>query len=96
MIEFTVSDTGIGIPENKQDEIFLSFVQASPSTTREFGGTGLGLTISKHLVELQGGTITVQSSLGKGTTFIFSIPYHNAVDEKISLPPLQEASQLRD
>ncbi|MEI6048915.1 MAG: ATP-binding protein, partial [Bacteroidota bacterium] len=72
-LEFTISDTGIGIPKDKHSMIFDSFTQASPDTTRKFGGTGLGLTICKKLIELQGGTITIESEQGKGSTFRFVI-----------------------
>jgi signal transduction histidine kinase/ligand-binding sensor domain-containing protein/CheY-like chemotaxis protein len=74
-IEFSVSDTGIGIPEDRLESIFESFSQASSDTTRKFGGTGLGLTISKHLVELHGGKISVTSQPGNGTVFTFVIPF---------------------
>lgn len=73
-MEFAVSDTGIGIPREKHRLIFDSFTQASPDTTRYFGGTGLGLAICKKLIELQGGTITVESEPGVGSTFRFAIP----------------------
>ncbi|MBS1658842.1 MAG: response regulator [Bacteroidetes bacterium] len=79
-VQFSVSDTGIGIPQDKLQDVFKSFVQASSSTTRQYGGTGLGLSISKQLVELQGGNISVQSMPGEGTTFTFEIPYHAAVE----------------
>jgi PAS domain S-box-containing protein len=72
-MEFSVSDTGIGIPRDKHSDIFDSFTQAEPDTTRHFGGTGLGLAISKKLTELQGGTISVESEPGKGSTFRFVI-----------------------
>lgn len=73
--EFTVSDTGIGIAKEKLDSIFEGFTQASDDTSRKFGGTGLGLTICKDLIQLQGGNIWVQSFLGKGSQFIFSLTY---------------------
>ena len=72
-MEFTVTDTGIGIPKNRHSLIFDRFAQASPDTTRRFGGTGLGLAICKKLIELQGGTITVESEPKKGSTFRFVI-----------------------
>lgn len=75
MLEFTVEDTGIGIPADKLQAIFESFTQASNDTTRKYGGTGLGLTISKSLVELQGGTIAVRSQPQAGSTFTFSLPF---------------------
>lgn len=76
MIQFSVIDTGIGISAENISKIFDSFSQASSDTTRKFGGTGLGLTISKQLVELQGGKITVKSEPGKGTSFIFTLPFN--------------------
>ncbi|HKK44408.1 MAG TPA: ATP-binding protein [Balneolaceae bacterium] len=72
---FTVTDTGIGISEEKQNEIFDSFTQERADTSRIFGGTGLGLTISKKLVELQGGKIYVESEKGKGSTFYVEMPF---------------------
>ncbi|HMD33005.1 MAG TPA: ATP-binding protein, partial [Candidatus Acidoferrales bacterium] len=74
MFRFTVEDTGIGIPEDKLDEIFERFAQADVSTTRRFGGTGLGLTISKQLVALMGGLIGVRSQVGEGSAFWFTLP----------------------
>lgn len=70
-VRFKVSDTGIGIPEERQGVIFESFTQADPSTTRKFGGSGLGLAIAKHMVEALGGTLKVQSTLGMGSSFWF-------------------------
>jgi PAS domain S-box-containing protein len=73
-IRFSVMDTGIGISDEQLPSIFESFSQATRGTTREYGGTGLGLTIAKALVELLGGTITVQSTVGEGSCFSFEIP----------------------
>ena len=77
-IEFAVSDTGIGIPENKIDKIFDNFQQASSGTSRLYGGTGLGLAIVKQLVEPQGGTIKVKSKIDMGSTFSFTLTFDKA------------------
>ncbi|MEI7801392.1 MAG: response regulator [Bacteroidota bacterium] len=74
-VEFSVTDTGIGMTPEQLDKIFESFSQASKETYRKFGGTGLGLTISKSLVELMGGKLAVKSKYGEGTTFYFSAPF---------------------
>ena len=74
-IEFSIADTGIGIPENKIGTIFENFQQATSKTTRLFGGTGLGLSIVKQLVEAQHGTLTVKSKVGEGSTFSFILSF---------------------
>jgi len=73
-LRFTVRDTGIGINPKKLDTIFQAFSQADSSTTRQYGGTGLGLTISKRLVEMMGGRLSVESELKRGSVFSFNVP----------------------
>src|SRR6202035_3501241 len=73
LLHFCVRDTGIGIPENKRERLFKSFSQVDSSTTRQFGGTGLGLAISKRLAELLGGRVWVESNIGRGSAFHFTI-----------------------
>ncbi|NDC40312.1 MAG: PAS domain S-box protein [Chitinophagia bacterium] len=82
-LEFIIADTGIGIPQNKINAIFESFTQAQSDTTRKYGGTGLGLTIAKQLIEQQGGEIKVNSKVGYGTTFTFS--FHFKLNKKTQL-----------
>lgn len=77
-VKFTVTDTGIGIPNEKLHNIFDSFTQASSDTSRKYGGTGLGLSISKKLVEMQGGSITVESNVGKGSAFTVHLTMEKA------------------
>ena len=74
MLAISISDTGIGIPRNKFDSIFQSFEQGDGSTAREYGGTGLGLSVTRSLVELHGGTISVESEVGEGSIFTFTLP----------------------
>ncbi len=81
-LEFSIADTGIGIPQDKLEHIFERFRQAENHTTRKYGGTGLGLSIAKQLVELQGGTMSVESEFKKGSVFTFCIPFKNSNDEK--------------
>ncbi len=75
VLSFRVEDTGIGISEDRIEHVFDAFTQADVSTTREFGGSGLGLTICRHLVERMGGAIGVESILGVGTAFTLTIPF---------------------
>jgi PAS domain S-box-containing protein len=90
-IQFRVSDTGIGIPKDKQELIFESYTQASTDTTRHYGGTGLGLAICKKLVELQGGHIEIESEPGTGSTFGFDLAF--GIPEKTDKVSRVEASE---
>jgi CheY-like chemotaxis protein len=96
LVRFTVSDSGPGIPASKQKKIFQAFVQGDDSSTRQYGGAGLGLTISDHLVRLMGGTLELVSRPGEGAVFSFAIPLPPAPSEppaageleaSISVPP---------
>src|SRR5207302_1017814 len=82
-----ISDTGIGIPKDQQESIFGAFSQVSGQSTRKFGGTGLGLTITKRLTEMMHGTITVQSEPGQGSTFRFVFP-------NVAITELAESSAM--
>jgi PAS domain S-box-containing protein len=82
LLKFSVTDTGAGIPADQQKAIFTRFQQVDSSTTRQYGGTGLGLTISQQLVELMGGSIDLQSVPGKGSTFTFTVSLRAAQNKQ--------------
>ncbi|MES2590563.1 MAG: response regulator [Bacteroidota bacterium] len=89
-LAFSVNDTGIGIPQNKLSLIFEGFTQASNQTTRKYGGTGLGLTIAKQLVELQGGTISVESEVDHGSTFTFVLEFKKNLSPETNKKQIEE------
>jgi CheY-like chemotaxis protein len=90
IIRFTVADTGIGIPAEKQESIFSPFTQADTSTTRQYGGTGLGLTISSRMVGMMGGKLWLESEVGRGTQFHFTVQLKvrdQAGEAEVLVPP---------
>jgi len=94
MMEIAISDTGIGIPNDKLESIFISFEQVDSSADRSFGGTGLGLTISKQLIELHGGNIRVSSELGKGSVFTFTLPVSK--EKAVTRYQIETVTRLKD
>ena len=95
-LRFDIRDTGIGIPSDKIDSIFQSFTQASSSTTRTHGGTGLGLTISKQLIELQNGKLAIESEEGKGSTFSFELEFDKVAQSEKSENELRIVGRSND
>jgi signal transduction histidine kinase/CheY-like chemotaxis protein len=93
-LRFAVADTSIGIARDKVEQVFSAFSQADQSTTRRFGGTGLGLTICKRLIEAMGGEIAVSSSPGAGSTFAFSIPIESTEARAAAAPASDAADAL--
>jgi PAS domain S-box-containing protein len=97
ILQFSVKDTGIGINDTKTETIFENFQQATSETSRIFGGTGLGLAIVKQLVEAQNGTISVASTLGKGTTFSFTLDFDKTNAEAVLEPEISEIdTEIKD
>jgi len=104
-LDFSIKDTGIGIPEDKLESIFERFEQVGKETTRKYGGTGLGLNISKNLVEMHGGMLKVKSKLGVGSEFYFTITYDKVNEEeqlkkdllskKNNLPDVENLENIR-
>jgi CheY-like chemotaxis protein len=95
MLQFAVRDTGVGIPPGRQESVFEAFTQVDGSTTRTYGGTGLGLTIASELVQLMGGRIWVASEENSGSTFHFTAAF-GVVDAGAAPAPLPDALDLRD
>ena len=104
MVQVTVEDTGVGIPESKHEAVFREFEQGDGSSIREFSGTGLGLTISRKLVELHGGKIWLESKEGIGSKFMFTIPHTDEVIDDSAVEditetvmrPLQTAQEVEE
>jgi hypothetical protein len=92
VLRFQVRDTGIGIPQDRLEGVFEAFEQADNSTTRQYGGTGLGLTISARLVEAMHGTIDLESTVGTGSTFRFTLQL--GIGSQGRRPPMPEEAPV--
>lgn len=95
VLVFHVQDTGIGIPEDKHESVFKKFTQADVSTARKYGGTGLGLAITKQLAQAMGGAISLQSKIGKGTTFTVELPIEIPANQEIFENKVEAANATR-
>jgi CheY-like chemotaxis protein len=96
LMEFSVKDTGIGIPQDKLEHIFERFRQAESHTARKYGGTGLGLSIAKQLVELQGGTLSVKSEFKVGSVFSFCLPYKKSTQSQPTQAIIEKKYNMKD
>jgi len=94
LLRFSVADTGIGVPSEKREKIFGAFEQADASTTRKYGGTGLGLSLSRKLVQMMGGEVWLESEMGKGSTFHFTVRLRYQPNAQ-SVAALEETAILR-
>jgi len=95
-VQVTVADTGIGIPQAEQERVFERFYRVEDARTREAGGTGLGLAIAKHIVEAHGGKIWLESEVGRGSQFHFSVPAAEGLaPRRLSQNPAGQGLQRR-